>query len=295
LPLLARDNRLVITHLDEDLPALDGHLRARMLFLAVYDAGIVGRFARRVIGADRAATVVARFARSIYVRNRCGLACIGDPGLGHGPLNVIVRAIRPWPPVGAVVRVRLGGAQTWKPDAPPLMQPGALCRGLASIGHVSGRGLFAQRDTDPAIAALRQWIAARATGRAPRAVSGLIGRGPGLTPAGDDLVGGALVALRALRLHARADRLGRWALRKAQRGSSRISRAHLACAAAGEGGAPLHALIAALLSGTRDASRELAAIDAVGHTSGWDAAAGAVLVLRCAIAGIDNEEASRSG
>jgi hypothetical protein len=104
--------------------------------------------------------------------------------------------------------------------------------------------------------------------------------GPGLTPAGDDLIGGALVTLRMLRRHAVASRLGTWALRHAEDGTSRISRAHLACAARGQGGAALHELLHAALCGRRNLVAELARIDAVGHTSGWDAAAGAVLALR---------------
>ena len=250
---------------------------------AEFDARSTGRFARRVLGRRRSAIVVARFARSIYVENAAGLACIGDTRLGHGPLNVIVDPTGPLPPVGVAISVRLASARTWKPEAMPRARTATLARGLASLRRVRGRGLFAQRDSDPAIAALRDWVADGVHGRAPRSAAGLIGRGPGLTPAGDDLVGGALVALRTLGLYARAGRLGRWALRRARTGTNRISRAHLTCAAAGEGGAALHALIAALVSGTIDPAGELAAIDAVGHTSGWDAAAGALLVLQRAI------------
>ena len=260
-----------------------------------FDARTTGRIARKVLGQDRRSTVIARFARSIYVRNAAGLACIGDASLGHGPLNVIVESAALLPPPGAVVCVGLGSATTWNPGPPPGVTPANLARGLDAIRRVRGRGLFARRETDTAICALRDWIAQGVHGRAPRDAAGLIGRGPGLTPAGDDLVGGALVALRAMRLHARAIRLGGWALRRARTGTNRISRAHLACAAGGEGGAALHAMIAALLSGARDLTRELAAIDAVGHTSGWDAAAGALLVLQRATPrpGIDNASASR--
>ncbi len=63
--------------------------------------------------------------------------------------------------------------------------------------------------------------------------------------------------------------------------SNAITRAHLGAAAQGLGGAALHAVLNDLLTGTTEAlPRRLAAIEAIGHTSGWDALAGAVLVLR---------------
>lgn len=173
----------------------------------------------------------------------------------------------------------LRGAERWRPAAPPRPDPARLRRALASLAAVQGRGLFASRRTDPGAKALHDWLALGATGRAPRSVAALIGQGAGLTPAGDDLVGGALVALRVAHRHALAARVARWALARARIRTNRISRAHLACAARGEGGEALHAFVAALLAGRRGLERELAALDAIGHTSGWDAAAGACLAL----------------
>ena len=49
--------------------------------------------------------------------------------------------------------------------------------------------------------ALEAWLAGRVSARAvdlPGAGERLLGRGPGLTPEGDDLLGGAAVAVRAL-------------------------------------------------------------------------------------------------
>ncbi|MEE9273883.1 MAG: DUF2877 domain-containing protein, partial [bacterium] len=61
----------------------------------------------------------------------------------------------------------------------------------------------------------------------------------------------------------------------------RISRAHLACAARGEGAAALHETLAALLGPDPEAAlaAPLGTLDAIGHTSGWDALAGAAAVL----------------
>jgi hypothetical protein len=123
------------------------------------------------------------------------------------------------------------------------------------------------------------WIAAGAQLPAPRAANALIGMGPGLTPAGDDFAGGALIALRAAGRTAQADRISAWALALAKKGTGKISRAHLRCAAAGEGHEALHELLRALHKGKQAIDRALAALSRVGHSSGRDAAAGALLTL----------------
>ena len=115
---------------------------------------------------------------------------------------------------------------------------------------------------------------------------GLLGLGPGLTPSGDDFIGGALIALRMLGAHEAARDLAGRALPLARELTGKISRAHLACAAEGEGAAALHETLAALLE--RDAARLpdcLEAIDAIGHCSGWDALAGAACVLAARVKG----------
>lgn len=237
-------------------------------------AAELGAFARRVLA--RPATVIARFARSAYVENAAGIACIGGAGLGSGPLNAIVPDLARIPAVGDAVAVAIRGARVWRPAAHARIDGARLAVLLRRLPPVRGRGLYPGRGRHRE---LREWIARGARGPAPPAAAQLIGRGPGLTPAGDDLIGGALVALRVARRHARASRLGAWALRQARRGTSRISREHLACAAQGHGGAALHGLIDALLAGRRGLAAAFVAIDAVGHTSGWDAAAGALLAL----------------
>ena len=111
------------------------------------------------------------------------------------------------------------------------------------------------------------WIAG--TGKPDDA---LIGLGPGLTPAGDDFVGGAMIALRAAGNGALADRVAAWALPLAKERTNRISRAHLQCAAAGEGHEALHDFLKTF------GKEELDRLARVGHTSGLDAAAGACSV-----------------
>jgi hypothetical protein len=108
----------------------------------------------------------------------------------------------------------------------------------------------------------------------------LLGLGPGLTPSGDDFLGGAMIALAALGEAERAGRLADLALPSAARLTGKISLAHLACAADGEGAAALHRALAVLAGPEPGAmGTALTAIDRIGHCSGWDGLAGAVAVL----------------
>jgi len=141
----------------------------------------------------------------------------------------------------------------------------------------------------PAVLALADWLresGRRAAPAGPPPVEALVGLGPGLTPSGDDFIGGALVALRTLGRVATADRLGRPALARARAGATGdISRAHLECAARGEAAAALHGALTALCRAEGEAlGRALAGLDGLGHSSGWDMLAGAAAAC-AAVAG----------
>ena len=113
------------------------------------------------------------------------------------------------------------------------------------------------------------------------ALHALIGLGPGLTPSGDDLLGGVLVALHLLGRPDLAEALWHGTRGALETGTNAISRAHFAAAARGRGGAALHGILNDLLTGKRAAlAARLAAIDHIGHCSGWDALAGATIALR---------------
>jgi hypothetical protein len=135
-----------------------------------------------------------------------------------------------------------------------------------------------------AAGSLPAWLegcpAKRAGSPLPEALAALLGLGEGLTPAGDDWLGGALIALHALGGAGPATALGTALLRQAPARTSVISAAHLRCAATGEGAAALHDVLAALWALDRAALAEsLGRLDAIGHTSGWDALAGAAAAL----------------
>jgi hypothetical protein len=108
------------------------------------------------------------------------------------------------------------------------------------------------------------------------AVLDLVGRGPGLTPAGDDLLAGLLVGL-AGRPDLR-DPLAAAVLAAAPRRTTWLSAELLAHAAHGRAAPAVVAVADALAYGDDDAlPRALPALLAVGHTSGAALARGLLL------------------
>ena len=216
-------------------------------------------------------------------------------------------------------RLTIAGAANWTPRSPPPTPgPDVLREGLAAFRrwveaqhgrdhgpilpavlglHVSETGakepsLIAARRLRRGARAMGDWLAASRpqapASPPPPAAAALFGLGPGLTPAGDDFVGGMLIALHAL---GRADgaelagRLGRWALAESCERTGAISRAHLRAAARGMGAEPVHRVLHCLLTpGAPGLDAAVAAAAAVGHSSGLDALAGAATVLRAAAA-----------
>jgi hypothetical protein len=251
-----------------------------------------GRDAETALSGGGPLTVIAAFARSFYVRAGARrLACIGGQGRGDGPLNALADRPLAIPPVGTMLdgacfdRSRL---VRWRPlPAGPLRRDGLRAR-LAAVADAGPRGLACSIPAilgqpfdivDPFVAAsigpllaLRDW----ADGPPPPELAQLIGLGPGLTPAGDDALGGGAIALREMGRTRQADALAGWLEAAAPSATGEIAWAHLRAAARGEGSEALHAALTALAQGTMP---DLARIDAIGHSSGWDALAGAVAVL----------------
>jgi len=216
------------------------------------EARVLGRFAKAALDAGEA-TVFAAFERSCYVETSAGIACLGGMDLGLGPLNVLLKEFTPLA-VGTRIAVSTTRASVWTPPhsklslpVPELPIPKPIRKpGQAFLDWLSGKG-----EPD----------------------ASLIGLGPGLTPAGDDFIGGAMIALRTFGHATLADRIAAWALPLAKERTSRISRAHLHCAAAGEGHEALHDW----LHGFND--RDYQRLARIGHTSGLDAVAGAAGAL----------------
>ena len=237
-------------------------------------ARIAGHFAARGEG-----EVCAVFKRSFYLRfdaagGAARFACVGDESIGNGPLNAIVGEFS-LPSLGE--KMSLAANRTWQPTRRAGLVDLATLReaarervpaeGLGCL--VAGMHNALSAHAQPALDAVDEWIAGHSLDA--RAAQ-LIGLGPGLTPAGDDYLGGVMVALHLLDRPSQAASLWRWLEPKLASRSSAISAAHLAAAATGEAHEALHDV----LGGNPD----LDALDAVGHCSGWDALAGSVAVLQ---------------
>jgi hypothetical protein len=220
--------------------------------------------------------VIAVFERSLYLETDGGIACLG--AVEGGPLNARCAPLNA--PLGAPVRsdsgtlrigdivVDLSSAASWHPAR---LEVGLDLARVAALEPGGGLGAVAVaracnepipahdtllRQAAPAIDALRR---GDLRGAAP-----LIGLGPGLTPSGDDLIGGYLITRPN-------DEVAAWAMRHAPRRTNAISAAHLhAAAALQQGAAAFHDALA---------GGPLEPLLALGHSSGWDMLAGAVLAL----------------
>jgi len=250
-----------------------------------FAASTVGHFAHDAASRG-AGEVCAVFRRYVYARfpgER--YACIGDTSLGRGPLNALVADFR-MPAMGERVELQVEGAERWSPPAsPPHAAPQLGALTAAARGRVPDEGFGAlvidahnslSGHAHPALEALDAWLVGNAL--APEA-EGLIGLGPGLTPSGDDYVGGMLIALHYFRRAQQASGLWRWLQPRLAR-TSALSGAHLAAAATGEAHETLHECLETLCFHPESWTRTLERLDAVGHSSGWDSLAGVVAVAR---------------
>lgn len=206
--------------------------------------------------------------------------------------------------LGRGLVLTLDSARVWRPTPSGPWSRESLGEGLRALDRLTavamptaGLARFLRPDAAaaspearraaPNVAILHAWLrGAPESNTSPpysvlEAATGLLGLGPGLTPSGDDFLGGLLVALRLLNRGALAARLWAGLEAAAARRSLELSVAHLRAAAAGRGSAALHAALNALVTGRAgDLPTVLERIEAIGHTSGWDALAGAVTALR---------------
>ena len=191
-----------------------------------------------------------------------------------GPLHLVVGEMAELPAVHERVRVSdgtlvagpvavlLDGCRRWAPSLPERLKadPEAW-HGLAAGVDVDLAPVWEAVKHD-----LRRGDLAAVFGR-------LAGRGPGLTPSGDDVLAGILLACATD--SARRVALGRLA-RTAR--TTTLSRAYLRWAAAGQSIQPAHALLDAAGSGDGDAMvRAAQSLAAVGATSGRALTAGLAL------------------
>ena len=232
--------------------------------------------------------------------------------------------------LGPHIRLRMAGAVAWIPpeasqSAPPAtilrclraltedLTPSAPDAGLAPLvryaedlahgrefpmrGQMVGLAL-------PGVSAIVNGLCLGSEPEIERGVRTLIGLGPGLTPSGDDFLGGLIVALKSERRAARghdsssgADSdlgimtsvLADSVVRSAAAGTTRISASLLTYAAKGTGSAGVHRLLELIMgAGARSrCSRAALKVAGAGHTSGWDCLAGLFLGVHISLASGD--------
>lgn len=292
-------------------------------------ATLIGPVAARALaeagrGQDAHRIVRAVFERSLYLTLGETWCCVGPPGLGAGPLNILCE---PWGEdfalkahvalddpvrlaaktlyIGRRMAISLAAATEWRPQATAPWHIGNACRGLAIFEAALPPVLPAEGLACLIVPSGAESLASVATAALPAAqhltacivrsraghsglvdadrIAPLLGLGPGLTPSGDDFLGGALIALALVGMTDMRDALWAAIAALARTHTTDISRAHLAAAADGFGSAAVHTWLDAVISARSDAMpQRIAAVAAIGHTSGWDALAGAVTVLRAA-------------
>ncbi|WP_158562822.1 DUF2877 domain-containing protein [Marinitenerispora sediminis] len=176
--------------------------------------------------------------------------------------------------------VRVG--RWWRPPAPRPAGPSREGRAASARGVAELAALLAGVSGGlPAGAAAPLATAVDDPDRAALVCERLLGLGPGLTPSGDDLLCGALLAVRALGGPDRTDVLAA-AVRRARSATTALSAALLEHAARGEGCPQAVGLVEAV-TGHRAVAPALAALRAVGHTSGTDLALGVLAGARAVV------------
>lgn len=220
---------------------------------------LAGAGAAEALAARGRVEILASFPKALYVATPGGIAAFVAPGVHLGPLHVLLDA----PPTPAAVRLGLGDAATWRGALPGTEAlAGALPLLRASLEAVAAGNLIPAKRAAAALRALDGEDLAEVGAQ-------LGGAGPGLTPAGDDALGGILLARRALGTGNGLEDVARGVQTTA------ISAAFLLWAARGQALAPVHDLLAAAVAGDAGLARSAArALEVVGHSSGADFAWG---------------------
>ena len=199
-------------------------------------------------------------------------------------------------------------AKIWSPPLVPCWTNESLMRGLDALNAISrgrvprqGLGVFLYghgaelSDTREAhvcalpVFELERWLLnqlvdKRCVEGVPESVQQLIGLGPGLTPSGDDFLGGVLIALSLVHRQDIAALLYADICPHLVTRTGPISRTHLVAASAGQGLETLHLAINSVIEGNVEMiPTRVHHIERIGSSSGWDALAGACVVLRACL------------
>jgi hypothetical protein len=278
----------------------------------------IGCQALPLLNGPRTGHVSALFDSSFYIKIEHALMCLGHTEMHTSSLNLVtdVPASVNWPAsgirtgdrvrilddriwVGNCLVFRTGEAARWSPDPFPtgwtaenlragLDVASKVCERLAPEEGLA-RFIQSPRPTfnhhsvcahaASPIDALSRWLSN--SDPDPDWPAQLLGLGPGLTPSGDDFIAGMMIALHGIGEIAKAELIWQAALPQAHTSTNPISYAHLQSASAGYGSAALHNAISMIVCGrTVEIQYAITRAASIGHTSGWDALAGAVAACR---------------
>ncbi|MGH2678236.1 MAG: DUF2877 domain-containing protein [Actinomycetota bacterium] len=221
--------------------------------------------------------VLAWFPRACYLEGSGGLVTLVGPGVHDGPLYLVLDGDLPRFDAGTSATlspdtVELPGWTVDVTDATPwrggLLEPDRIGAAAGSVAdaaaEVAGGALLPRAGFEARPLVER--------GELEAAAALLAGLGPGLTPSGDDVLGGVLFARRILAGSKEESRLA--AVAESVR-TNTIARAFLRWAARGQALSPVHDLVAAAVHGDdRQARGAARALAAVGESSGADFALG---------------------
>lgn len=217
---------------------------------------------------------------------------------------------------GSGIVIDLGSSSAWQPKPPPTRPPDrrlldhsldrlrklAVARtppdGLLKLvldRTIEPAGAFERVAIVPLRALPRQAVAWLDNGdmQIVKSLNDLLGLGPGLTPSGDDMIAGLLVACHAIGRGPAALDLWHRLAPSAGRRTTPISLAHLSAAGEGLGAAPLHDLLEALIDHREDRlPKALDAVAGIGHCSGFDALGGLLVLFHAWMGGSDEQRAA---
>jgi hypothetical protein len=223
----------------------------------------LGEGAHAVLARPCRGTVVAVYRRAAYLRLDGEIVALVDASVVPGPLHVrceVLPGLREGHPVRSDGTRLTGGDWALRVDGP--VWRGELPAPESLVGDPP-RPVAVEPEVEDLVRSGRLGDLAALVG----------GRGPGLTPSGDDLLAGVLVVARTL------SRPGLDAI-AAGVPTTEIARAFLVRAARGQCIAPVHDWLAAAASGRPgDVARATGRLVAVGASSGSHLATGLALAV----------------
>jgi len=252
--------------------------------------------------------VIATFNRVFYFEVNDQTICITNKGIGRGPLVINSKApeTNNWIASGVKVgdriifwgatlyhssfRFNFCNAFLWVPS--PLELPGLpliIEKNLSYVGSVQETSGFKNltyiHALDP-IEKLRIWLKRSflilngCISNPPKEVKILVGLGPGLTPSGDDFLGGVLLVLRLIDKTGMASKLWDFIFETVSDSTNRISAAHLFAASQGSATESVHQFLNSLFEVKADKIISLKdVVSKIGHTSGSDIMLGCQMAL----------------